>query len=335
MLRRPLLVVLAALALSATACGPSGDTIATVDGSVVDAASFETSAALYRFLGELNGAGCGSPVDGETADAACDRYALSNVIQERLAAGYAAEHDVAVPTGEAERAVADLDAQLGEGVLDQRLEGFGLLRADLVALAERILLMNAVRDALAAERVSEAELRDLYEAQIADFTSIHAKHILVEAKATAERIAAEVTPATFGDLAARYSIDPGSKDVGGDLGSIPETSLDPDFVAGALALEPGEIGPPVQTQFGWHVILLVSIDVTPFADVEEQLRSQQATEVYVDWFRATIGSADIEVNPRIGRLDTQTGEVLPIRSTATGVPSAATPPLVPTEAPQP
>ena len=83
MLRRSLVSVLAVLALSAAACGPSGDTIATVDGAVVDAASFETAAALYRFLGELNGAGCGSPVEGETADAACDRYALSNVIQER------------------------------------------------------------------------------------------------------------------------------------------------------------------------------------------------------------------------------------------------------------
>ena len=109
----------------------------------------------------------------------------------------------------------------------------------------------------------------------------------------------------------------------------------PDFVAGALALKPGEISAPVQTQFGWHVILLVSVDVQPFADVEAQLRSQQATQVYADWFRATIASADIEVNPRIGRFDAATGEVLPIRSTATGLPTSAAPPLVPTEAPQP
>ena len=91
----------------------------------------------------------------------------------------------------------------------------------------------------------------------------------------------------------------------------------------------------MQTQFGWHVILLVSVDVQPFADVEAQLRSQQATQVYADWFRATIASADIEVNPRIGRFDAATGEVLPIRSTATGLPTSAAPPLVPTEAPQP
>ena len=335
MLRRSLVSVLAVLALSAAACGPSGDTIATVDGSVVDAASFTTSVALYRFLGDLNGAGCGSPVDGETADAACDRYALANVIQERLAAGYAAAHDVTVTAGDAEKAVADLETQLGQGVLEQRLQGYGVARADLVALAERILLMNAVRDALASEQLTESDLRNLYESQIADYTSIHAKHILVEAKATADRVAAEATPENFGDLAAEFSIDPGSKDVGGDLGSIPETSLDPDFVAGALALKPGEISAPVQTQFGWHVILLVSVDVQPFADVEAQLRSQQATQVYADWFRATIASADIEVNPRIGRFDAATGEVLPIRSTATGLPTSAAPPLVPTEAPQP
>ena len=41
---------------------------------------------------------------------------------------------------------------------------------------------------------------------------------------------------------------------------LPAQNLDADFVAGALALQPGEIGDPVQTQFGWHVIELVEIN---------------------------------------------------------------------------
>lgn len=330
---RPLALVL--LVLLAAACGPSASTAATIDGSVVTATSLATSASLYRFLGDLNGSGCGAPVDGETAEAACDRYALANVIQERLAAAYAADNDLTVPAADAEKAVADLETQLGAGVLADRLASFGVTRADLVALAERILLMNAVRDDLAVQRIPESDLRALYESSIAEFTSIHAKHILVEAKATAERIAAEATPENFGDLAARYSIDPGSKDVGGDLGSVPEASFDPDFAAGALALQPGEISGPVRSQYGWHVILLVSVDVTPFADAEPQLRQQQATQVYADWFRASLASADIVVNPRIGRLDVSTGEVVPIRSTASDLPTPTETIAVPTEAPQP
>lgn len=333
--RRPRLLASVLLVLLASACGPSASTAATIDGTVVSETALATSAALYRFLGDLNGSGCGAPVDGETAAAACDRYALSNVIQERLAATYAAENGVTVPAADAEKAVADLDAQLGEGVLIERLGTYGLERADLVGLAERILLLNAVRDALAEERIPEADLRALYASSIADFTSIHAKHILVEARATAERIAAEATPETFGDLAAEYSIDPGSKDVGGDLGSVPQSSFDPDFAAGALALEPGEISGPVRSQYGWHVILLVSVDVTPFDEAEPQLRQQGATQVYVDWFRDALASAEIVVDPRIGRLDVTTGEVVPIRSTASDLPTRSEPISVPTEAPQP
>ena len=36
---------------------------------------------------------------------------------------------------------------------------------------------------------------------------------------------------------------------------------------------------------------------------------------FVDWLRRRIASADIEVNPRFGHLDSRTGEILPITST--------------------
>jgi parvulin-like peptidyl-prolyl isomerase len=150
---------------------------------------------------------------------------------------------------------------------------------------------------------------------------VEVEHILVADKADAERIAAEVTPATFAETAKKESIDPGSAPQGGSLGGPTslaqfQTQFDPDFVAATLALQPGEISGPVKTQAGWHVIHLVRRDVAPFEDVRPQLEASQATTVFDDWFIEQLGTTSVDVNPRFGHFDHDTGQVLPIRSTA-------------------
>lgn len=301
-------------AVTVAACGPSGSVAARIDDIEITTADVDASALLYRLLGEVNGQGCGAPTEKETIAAACDRFALSNVIQERLVDRYAKAEGLAIEPGSAEKAVDDLDVSLGEGVLDQSFETYGVTREDLVGLAQRLLLFQVVRDALAAA-APEDELRNLYDSST-EFTQIHAKHILVEDQATAEQIAADATRQNFGALAERYSIDTGSAANGGDLGPIAQSSLDPDFAEAALALQPGEISDPVQTQFGWHVILLVSVDRTPFEKVRLSLQNQLATTLYADWLQEQYANSDIEVNPRYGRLNTETGEVQSVRTTA-------------------
>lgn len=61
----------------------------------------------------------------------------------------------------------------------------------------------------------------------------------------------------FGTLAAKYSMDPGSRGTGGRLGFFKRGELAPEFEATALALEAGEISAPVETQFGFHIIQLI------------------------------------------------------------------------------
>jgi len=169
--------------------------------------------------------------------------------------------------------------------------------------------------------VDEAALHDAYQANLGQLTTVEVEHILVADKADAERIAAEVTPATFAETAKKESIDPGSAPQGGSLGAPTslaqfQTQFDPDFVAATMALQPGEISGPVKTQAGWHVIHLVRRDVAPFEDVRPQLEANQARTVFDDWFIEQLGTTSVDVNPRFGRFDHDTGQVLPIRSTA-------------------
>lgn len=61
----------------------------------------------------------------------------------------------------------------------------------------------------------------------------------------------------FGALASKYSDDPGSSRLGGDLGWTKRGQFVPEFEAVAYNLENGEISEIVESDFGFHVIQLL------------------------------------------------------------------------------
>jgi len=69
----------------------------------------------------------------------------------------------------------------------------------------------------------------------------------------AEGVLAKTNAANFGAMAKQYGSD-GTKDVGGDLGVFPPSAMVPEFSSAVSALKPGEIGPLVRTQFGYHIV---------------------------------------------------------------------------------
>jgi parvulin-like peptidyl-prolyl isomerase len=318
--RFPALLAFVVVALVAGACAGSSSDAATVGDSAITIDELERDMILFEFLSGLSGAPCGMPAPFESQDAACARFTLTNDIREELAKAYADDHDLKVEASVVNAAISQLETNLGAEALDGQLADASLDRQDLRRLAERLLLLNVVQEAVVEERLDDEALRAQYEEQLGTFTSLEVAHILVQDQADAERIAAEVTPGTFEQVARRESIDPGSAPNGGSLGTYSEAEFlaqfDADFVGAALELEPGEISGPVETQFGWHVIRMVSREVQPFEDVEEQLRAGSSGQVFADWMFEQLETTDVDVNPRFGRLDPETGEVVAIRSTA-------------------
>lgn len=64
---------------------------------------------------------------------------------------------------------------------------------------------------------------------------------------------------SFGQAAQQFSEDPGSKENGGQYQmNRNEKTWDPKFLAGAFRLKEGEISMPIKTQFGYHIIQMVS-----------------------------------------------------------------------------
>jgi peptidyl-prolyl cis-trans isomerase C len=206
---------------------------------------------------------------------------------------------------------AALMGMIVEQLIDQTLLA-DTLSTDASAdpLAVKLHLENERRGNLAlqalnakiAEAVTPEAVQAAYDAAIADFepaTEYSAAHILVETEEEAKDLRAQIEGgADFAALATEHSQDPGSGANGGALGWFGLGRMVPEFEAALVALEPGAISEPVQTQFGWHLIRLDETrQTTPppleavRAEVENQVR-QEAVQAEIEALRA---GASIEV----------------------------------------
>lgn len=135
---------------------------------------------------------------------------------------------------------------------------------------------RAQRDQFFATRlanlVGEAEVRQAYEQQLKDLEpqeEYRARHVLVENAAVAADLRRRIAAGeSFESLAQEFSRDVATSATGGDLGYVGLGQIDPTFESAALALGNGEVSPPVQTPFGWHIIKLEDRRMRPFPEFE-------------------------------------------------------------------
>ncbi len=84
---------------------------------------------------------------------------------------------------------------------------------------------------------------------------VKAKHILVEQEFEAQDLLKKIGEGkTFEELAQKFSKCP-SGARGGDLGEFGRGRMVPDFETAAFGLEVNQVSKPVQTRFGYHLIL--------------------------------------------------------------------------------
>lgn len=154
------------------------------------------------------------------------------------------------------------------------------------------LARMAMKKVFADIDATEDEMKAYYDANQDKFQKeamVHAKHILVEDEQKCAEILEEIQKGEkpFEDAAASYSTCPSSAQ-GGDLGEFGRGRMVKEFEDAAFATEPGNITGPVKTQFGYHLIKVVSrkeADTAPFDDVKEHiykdLMQQKQEKVYL------------------------------------------------------
>jgi peptidyl-prolyl cis-trans isomerase C len=150
------------------------------------------------------------------------------------------------------------------------------------------LLTKIARDAVTPDNLQKT-YQDAAKAQKPE-QEVHARHILVATQAEADAVEKRLKAGEdFAKIAKELSKDTGSD--GGDLGWFTREKVVPAFADAAFKLKPGEVSPPIKSEFGWHVIQVLAIRNTqfpPFDQVRNQVTSyvvQKAQTEYVENLR--------------------------------------------------
>jgi peptidyl-prolyl cis-trans isomerase D len=192
---------------------------------------------------------------------------------------------------------------------DSELEAFYKSNQALFQSPEQANIEYLVLDLETVKKgltVNEQDLKTYYEqnaGRLSGQEERRARHILIavpkgapaaereKAKAKAEELLAEVKSklGSFPDVAKKNSQDPGSAANGGDLDFFTRGAMAKPFEDAAFALKKGEIGGPVETEFGYHIIMVTDIkspkqrsfeEMKP--EIEADLKKQQAQRKYAE-----------------------------------------------------
>lgn len=178
-------------------------------------------------------------------------------------------------------------------------------------LQRMMVLSNAALQVLAGEAdPSEDELKAAYDRFVAQSqrTEYKARHILVDDKDKAQELIAELDAnggEGFEALAEEHSLGP-TAESGGDLGWFDSRRMVKPFADAVAEMEAGRYSKqPVQTQFGWHVILLEdtrAAEPPSFEEakpqIEAQVRRQKVAEALAEMRR----EATVELNEDVVKL---------------------------------
>lgn len=155
------------------------------------------------------------------------------------------------------------------------------VQAQLSLNRSNILTEALLKKYLDANPVTEAEIEAEYKEQVANVPKEYkASHILVDDKSLAEAIIAKLkasknVAADFAAQAKQFSKD-STAAKGGDLGWFNAQTMVKPFADAVVAMDKGQFSEvPVETQFGYHVILLEDVrtpQLPQLAEVKDQVK---------------------------------------------------------------
>ncbi len=262
------------------------DPVATVNGQAITKAQLDEA---FNAAVEASGV--------KAADLTADqklngyRQILDELIMDKLVAAAAAGEVVSDEEVNAE--IAKLKKQFpSEEAFDAQLKEAGQspekLNSSLrTMLQQQRWMQSQIKD---QDKIADTDAKAFYDSNTEEFKNpetVKASHILFmvnkddseevvkQKEEAAKKAAARAKKGEdFTKLAKELSEEPGAKESGGDLGFFSKDRMVPEFAEAAFTQKPGEIGAPVRTQFGWHVIKVTDkkpAGTVPFEEVKDQI----------------------------------------------------------------
>lgn len=288
------LFVMVAVALLASSCAGSSDVAATVNGSDIEASMVKS--LTYETSEDLS--------DAEFVQ-------LLDILVQWTAIADTAKADFGIdPT------VEDIDTEVdriyteqGAGMsFEEFLEAQNISEDGLALYAAQLLIgegvLTQITDGLPTPTAEEAQ--QLLTDDPYNWTEVCAAHILVatqeEATSVLDRLEAGDD---FATIAIELSLDTGSGAAGGELPCTVPSGYVASFADATMSAEIGEVVGPVESEFGFHLIRVVSRSEATEEELQTGLYDTSVSAAIDDWYVSSIAAADVTVVADYGTWETE------------------------------
>jgi len=282
---RRLSLLILTLALAAGACSGSDQEIARVAGAPIRISDVD---ALFE--------GDTLAVDDSFREALF-RLVAAEAITQGLLADFGATTDAAAVDGY----LAEFEATMAERQLTPaQFLGVANASTEMVRFnAELAALSNAAIDKLL---VAPSTVDTLF-SDPDNVTTVCVEHILVATEEAAEVVKARLEAGEdLASVAAEVTIDTASPD--GNLGCSLAGNYVDAFARAAAEAPLGEVAGPVETEYGFHVLVVSERTVLTraeyLADPKAAVTDDEIAQLWTQWFNGVLQAADVWVDPRYG-----------------------------------
>ena len=308
--------VLSALALAACSSKPPAGVAASVNGHAITYSELEKTYQTQT-----------QPTEGSNEDQVMSNKLelLNSLITNEIMQQRAIKAGLTAVDADVDTEFNKMKAPFTKEEFERKLAERHMTADDLKAQLRRDLTVSKLvnKEITSKISISDADVANFYNANKAMFNlaepQIHIAQILVtpapdpnvknlknnkaqndkEAKLKIEDLAARLQRGEdFAMLAQNYSEDPNTAPNGGDMGMIPESNLDrasPDLKRLVLSLPPGVPSRPIQTQYGYQILKVISREPAGQRELNDPRVQQNIRESLMNRKNQLLQSAYIEV----------------------------------------
>lgn len=286
-------LLIAAFALVVTACSSNATVLATVDGTEITDVDISTLRTSYQ----------GDAITFNDQF----RTDLSNlIIQEAVRSKLRGELDVVITEADIDERLANLSATEAGAIEDFRTRsGVGDTgNPDIDAGYERAFATSFLIREFAVDALASREIEQIYTDAPSAVTQVCVRHILVASEPEIEAVLGRLAAGEdFSAIADEVSLDTASP--GGVLPcpAFAASFVDP-FAAAAMTAAIGELVAPVQTDFGFHAMIVDDRTTPTFDEVKGDIAGTvfppAVDGLWSAWLAAALEDVVVDLDPRIG-----------------------------------